>query len=93
MREQFLATDLSVFAAEAEGFGEGKRIRASLGALRAQALLVVGAAEDPEGEAAKVAAFLPSRYPARCRPRRRVPGERVLPHVLRVLRKGFGRRR
>jgi hypothetical protein len=86
MREQILATDPGVFAAEVEGFGE--RIRASLGALRAPALLVVGAAEDPEGEAAKVAALLQDVGHVGAF----LLSERVLPHVLRVLREGFGSR-
>jgi pimeloyl-ACP methyl ester carboxylesterase len=97
MREQFLATDPGVFAAEFEGFGEGERIRASLGMIRAPALLVVGAAEDPEGDAAKVAALLPSGEAVTLTGVGHVgaflASEQVLPHVLRVLREGFGRRR
>src|SRR5215212_3705688 len=60
MREQFLATDPGVFVAEVKGFGDGSQVRASLGTIRAPALLLVGAMEDPEGEAARTAALLPS---------------------------------
>jgi pimeloyl-ACP methyl ester carboxylesterase len=93
MREQFLATDPEVFVAEVKGFGDGKQVRASLSAVRAPALLLVGAAEDPEDEAAKVAALLPS---GRAVP---LPGvghigaflasEQALSHALQVLREGF----
>jgi hypothetical protein len=61
MSEQFLATDPMVVATEVKGFGDGEQVRAYLGAVRARALLLVGAAEDPEGEAAKVASLLPAR--------------------------------
>ena len=60
MRERFLATDPEVFIAEVKGFGTGERVRASLSSISAPALLLVGAAEDPGDEAAKVAALLPS---------------------------------
>jgi pimeloyl-ACP methyl ester carboxylesterase len=93
MREQFLATDPGVIAAEIEGFGDGSQVRASLGAVRVPALLMVGAAEDPEGEAARTAALLPSGKAVT------LPGvghigaflasEQVLPHALPILRAGF----
>src|SRR5215218_197852 len=93
MREQFLATDPKVFAAEVEGFGDGREVRASLGAVRAPALLLVGEAEDPGGEAARVATLLPSGKAVT------LPGvghlgaflasDRVLPHALRVLRQAL----
>jgi pimeloyl-ACP methyl ester carboxylesterase len=92
MREQFLATDPKVFAAEVEGFGDGREVRASLGAVRAPALLLVGAAEDPGDEAARVATLLPSGKAVT------LPGvghigaflarDQVLPHALRILRAG-----
>ena len=97
MREQFLATDPDVFAAEVEGFDDGERVRASLGALCAPALLVVGDAEDPEGDASKVAALLPSgkavTLPGAGHVGAFLASEQVLPHALPVLREGFGRRR
>jgi pimeloyl-ACP methyl ester carboxylesterase len=93
MSGQFLATDPKVVAAEVRGFGGGERVRASLGVVRAPALLVVGEREDPEGEAANVAALLPAGRALT------LPGvghigaffasERVLPHALRTLREGF----
>lgn len=96
MREQFLDTDPNVFAAEVEGFGDGKRMRASLGALCAPALLVVGATEDPEGDAAKVAAVLPAGeavvLPGVGHVGAFLASEQVLPHASRILREGFGRR-
>ena len=68
-------------------------MRASLSSISAPALLVVGAAEDPGDEAAKVAALLPSGRALT------LPGvghigvflasERVLPHALGVLGEGF----
>jgi len=93
MREQFLATDPKVFAAEVKGFGDGREVRASLGAVRAPALLLVGEAEDPGGEVARVATLLPSGKAVT------LPGvghigvflasDRVLPHALRILQAGF----
>jgi pimeloyl-ACP methyl ester carboxylesterase len=93
MREQFLATDPKVFAAEVKGFGDGEQVRASLSVVHAPALLLVGAAEDPEDEAAKVAALLPSGRAVT------LPGvghigaflasEQALSHALQVLREGF----
>jgi pimeloyl-ACP methyl ester carboxylesterase len=97
MREQFLATDPEVFAAEVEGFDDGERVRASLGVLCAPALLVVGEAEDPEGDAAKVAALLTSgkavTLPGAGHVGAFLASEQVLQHALPVLREGFGRRR
>jgi hypothetical protein len=58
--EQFLATDPNVVAAEVKGFGDSEQVRVHLDVIRAQALLLVGAAEDPEGQAAKVASLLPA---------------------------------
>ena len=93
MSEQFLATDPKVVAAEVRGFGAGKQLRASLGVVRGPALLVVGAKEDPEGEAPKVVALLPAGRALT------LPGvghigvflasEQALPHALRTLREGF----
>ena len=93
MREQFLATDPEVFIAEVKGFATGEQVRASLSSIVAPALLVVGAAEDPDEEVAKVAALLPSGRALT------LPGvghigvflasERVLPHALGVLGEGF----
>jgi len=62
MSEQFLATDPKVVAAEVRGFfDDGEQVRAYLGAVRARSLLLDGAAEDPQREAAKVASLLPAR--------------------------------
>ncbi len=80
MREQFLATDPEVFIAEVKGFGTGKQVRASLSSVGAPALLVVGAGEDPEEEAAEVAALLPSDRAV------------TLPGVAPARAKGAGRR-
>jgi pimeloyl-ACP methyl ester carboxylesterase len=60
MRVHFLATDPEVFIAEIKGFGTGEQVRPSLSSIVAPALLVVGTAEDPDEEVAKVAALLPS---------------------------------
>ena len=60
MREQFLATEPEVFIAEVKGCGTGVHVRASLRSISAPALLLVGAAEDPGDEAAKVAEHLPA---------------------------------
>jgi len=93
MREQFLATDPRVFAAEVKGFGDGRQVHASLSSVTAPALLLVGAAEDPGGEAANVAAHLQSGRAVT------LPGvghvgaflatEQVLPHALQTLRAGL----
>jgi pimeloyl-ACP methyl ester carboxylesterase len=93
MRELFLATDPRVFVAEVKGFGDGGQVRASLSSVTAPALLLVGAAEDPGGEAAKVAALLPSGRAIT------LPGvghvgaflatEQALPHALRMLREVY----
>ena len=93
MREQFLATDPKVFAAEVKGSGDATQVRASLGAVRAPALLLVGEAEDPGGEAARVATLLPSgravTLPGVGHVGAFLASEQVLPHALRVLRAGF----
>ncbi len=47
--EQFLAADPKVVAAEVEGFGDGEQVRVYLDVIRAQALLLVGAAETTKG--------------------------------------------
>ncbi len=93
MREQFLATDPKVFVAEVKGFGDGKQMRASLSSVTAPALLLVGAAEDPGGEAAKVAALLPSgravTLPGVGHVGAFVASKEALPHALRMLREVF----
>jgi pimeloyl-ACP methyl ester carboxylesterase len=93
MSEQFLATDPKVVAAEVKGFGDGEQVREYLGVIRAPALLLVGAEEDPEGEAAKVASLLPAGRAVT------LPGlghvgaflayEQALPHVRQTLRGRF----
>ena len=93
MREQFLATDPGVFVAEIKGFGDGSRVRATLGKIRAPALLLVGAMEDPEGEAARTAALLPSgkavTLPAVGHIGAFLASEQALPHALGLLRACF----
>jgi pimeloyl-ACP methyl ester carboxylesterase len=84
MSEQLLATDPKVVAAEVKGFGAGEQVRASLGVVRAPALLLVGAAEDPEGEAAKVASLLPAGRAGAF-----LASDQALPHALQTLREGF----
>jgi pimeloyl-ACP methyl ester carboxylesterase len=90
MREQFLATDPGVFVAEVKGFGDGSQVRASLGTIRAPALLLVGAMEDPEGEAARTAALLPSgkavTLPGVGHTGAFLASEQALPHALGLLR-------
>jgi pimeloyl-ACP methyl ester carboxylesterase len=93
MSDQFLATDPKVVAAEVKGFGHGEQVRASLGVVRAPALLLVGAAEDPEGEAAKVAALLPAgrsvTLPGLGHVGAFLASEHALPHALQTLRESF----
>jgi pimeloyl-ACP methyl ester carboxylesterase len=93
MGEQFLATDPKVVAAEVKGFGDGEQVRASLGVVRAPALLLVGAAEDPEGAAAKVASLLPAgrvvTLPGLGHVGAFLASEQALPHALQALREGF----
>jgi hypothetical protein len=61
--------------------------------VRAPALLLVGAAEDPEGEAVKVAALLPAgravTLPGLGHVGAFLASEQALPHALQVLREGF----
>jgi pimeloyl-ACP methyl ester carboxylesterase len=93
MREQFLATDPRVFVAEVKGFGDGKQVRASLSSVNAPALLLAGTAEDPGGEAAKVAALLPSgraiTLPGVGHVGAFLASEQALPHALRMLREVY----
>ncbi len=44
--EHFLDTDPNVVAAEVKGLGDGEQVREYLDVIRAQALLLAGAAED-----------------------------------------------
>ena len=93
MCEQFLATDPKVVAAEVKSFGGGEQVRASLGMVRLPALLLVGAAEDPEGEAAKVASLLPAgravTLPDLGHVGAFLASEHALPHALQTLRGSF----
>jgi pimeloyl-ACP methyl ester carboxylesterase len=93
MCEQFLATDPKVVAAEVKSFGGGEQVRASLGVVRLPALLLVGAAEDPEGEAAKVARLLPAGRALTLTGLGHVgaflASEQALPRALQTLREGF----
>ncbi len=93
MSEQFLATNPKVVAAEVKGFGDGEQVRAYLDVTHAPALLLVGAAEDPEGEAAKVASLLPAggavTLPDLGHVGAFLASEHALPHALQTLRGSF----
>ncbi len=93
MSEQFLATNPKVVAAEVKGFGDGEQVRAYLDVTHAPALLLVGAAEDPEGEASKGVALLPAgrsvTLPGLGHVGAFLASEQALPHALQVLREGF----